>query len=86
MSEAAQTARSILRLRAVSEKIGFGKSAIYDKLNPKSPRFDPTFPRPVKIGPRAVGFIAAEIDQWIDHCIQESRCQHPAAISARTPA
>lgn len=56
----------ILRLRQVTEKIGLGRSAIYDRLDARSPRHDPTFPRPVTLGGgRAIGFVKSEVDDWL---------------------
>ncbi|WP_443006648.1 AlpA family phage regulatory protein [Serratia sp. MMO-24] len=48
----------ILRLRAVVQKIGIARSTIYDWINPKSPRYDPTFPRQVQLGQKSVGWLA----------------------------
>jgi prophage regulatory protein len=36
------------------------RSTIYDLL-----RDDPSFPKPVRIGRRAVGWIESEIDTWL---------------------
>lgn len=35
----------ILRLPTVIERIGIGRSTIYDWITPTSPRYDPTFPK-----------------------------------------
>jgi prophage regulatory protein len=64
---------NVLRIPACSKKIGLKRSAIYDKLTPKSPRYDPTFPRPIRLGARAVGFLEAELDTWLDARIAASR-------------
>ncbi len=58
----------IVRRREVEKLTGLSRSAIYERLNPKSRYFDPTFPRPVKLGLRAVGWRVDEIAAW-----QESR-------------
>lgn len=50
-------ATRILRLPSVKERSGLSRSTIYD---PHS-----NFPKPVKLGPRAVGWIEAEVDEWI---------------------
>lgn len=55
----------ILRFDGATAKLNASRSAIYDWLNPKSPRHDPTFPRPVRIGARAVGFLEHELDAWL---------------------
>lgn len=54
----------IVRRREVEKLTGLSRSAIYERLNPKSPYFDPTFPRPVKLGLRAVGWRVGEITTW----------------------
>ena len=63
-AQAAETYR-ILRHRDVQAKIGVARSTIYDWINPKSPRFDVAFPKPVKIGLNSVGWLESEIDNWI---------------------
>jgi prophage regulatory protein len=60
---------TIIRRQQVEARTGLSRSAIYARLrrNPKRPHdYDPTFPRPVQIGPRAVGWIASEVDAWIE--------------------
>ena len=48
----------ILRLPAVIAKTGLRRSAIYRRIK------DGDF-RPVRLGPRAIGFFESEIDAWI---------------------
>ena len=55
----------VLRLKHVQERVGLGRSTIYDRMNPKSPRYDETFPKPIKLGIAAIGWVEAEIDAWI---------------------
>ncbi|AYM91576.1 AlpA family phage regulatory protein [Serratia sp. 3ACOL1] len=55
----------VLRLPAVALKTGLSRSTIYDWMNPKSPRFDSTFPRPRSLGSQSVGWLEAELDEWI---------------------
>ncbi|ECU7299338.1 AlpA family phage regulatory protein, partial [Salmonella enterica subsp. enterica serovar Typhimurium var. 5-] len=47
------------------DKTGLSRSTIYDWINPKSPRYDPTFPKQRRLGLQSVGWIEAEIDEWI---------------------
>nr|WP_330220786.1 AlpA family transcriptional regulator [Pseudomonas frederiksbergensis] len=56
----------ILRLKQVQERVGLGRSTIYDRINPKSPRYDSSFPKPIKLGVSAVGWIEANITTWIE--------------------
>lgn len=55
----------ILRMRAVVAKLGVARSTIYDWLNPKSPRYDATFPKQRRLGQQSVGWMEAELDQWL---------------------
>jgi prophage regulatory protein len=56
----------ILRLKQLTERIGLGRSTIYDRMNVQSPRYDPTFPKPIKLGASAIGWIDSEITTWIE--------------------
>ena len=69
----ADMANAILRLPALSKKIGYQRSAIYEKLDPSSPRYDSTFPKPIRLGQRAIGFLESEADDWISARIEASR-------------
>ncbi len=55
----------VLRMRQVQERLGLGRSTIYDRMDPESPRYDSTFPRPISLGSAAVGWIESEINQWL---------------------
>lgn len=58
----------IIRRRQVEARTGLSRSTIYARItpNPKRPsHYDPTFPKPVAIGSRSVGWIASEVDAWI---------------------
>ncbi len=50
---------NILRLPAVMEKVGLSRSSIYSRVRAG------TFPKPVQLGERAVGWLESEIDEWI---------------------
>jgi prophage regulatory protein len=68
MAAQIQNALTILRRKQVEARTGLSRSAIYAKLrhNPRRPGdFDPTFPKPVSVGARAVGWLESEIEQWL---------------------
>jgi prophage regulatory protein len=65
MTTATDSILKILRLRQVQERIGLSRSTIYDRINPKSPRFDSSFPRPVKLGASAIGWFESGITEWL---------------------
>lgn len=73
MAAQIQTALSILRRKQLESRIGLSRSAIYDKINPKSPRYDATFPKPISLGTEAVGWIESEVSAWIESRISVSR-------------
>jgi prophage regulatory protein len=58
-------ATTILRRYQVEARTGLSRSTIYDRINQKSPRHDPLFPRPIKLGGSAIGFIESEVEAWI---------------------
>lgn len=67
---------TIIRRHQVQACTGLSRSAIYAKLrlNPKRPGdYDPTFPHPISLGSRAVGWVKGEVDAWISARVQQSR-------------
>jgi prophage regulatory protein len=62
----------ILRLPAVKARTGISRSTIYQHVA------DGSFPRPVSLGARAVGWVESDIEGWISRKIKESRDSSPA--------
>ena len=60
-------AYNILRLPAVKARTGLSRSTIYNRIA------EGNFPEPVSLGGRAVGWIEAEIQDWLEERIQASR-------------
>lgn len=58
---------NILRLPAVKARTGLSRSTIYLRISEGS------FPKPVSLGGRAVGWIEAEVDDWLNQQIEVSR-------------
>jgi prophage regulatory protein len=58
---------TILRLPAVKASTGLSRSTIYLRVA------EGTFPRPVSLGGRAVGWLEAEIQEWLQRQIDLSR-------------
>jgi len=76
MSAQTQSALTIIRRKQVEARTGLSRSSIYARLrqNPKRPGdYDPTFPKPISIGVKAIGWIEAEIDAWLTAQIEKSR-------------
>ncbi len=66
----------ILRRHEVERRTGMGRSAIYAKLTPNPNRpneYDPTFPKPIRLGSQAVGWVESELEDWITAQIAKSR-------------
>lgn len=57
-----QTTKTILRLPQVISRTGLSKTTIYEL----SKNIDNPFPTPIKLSERASGWLAHEIDAWID--------------------
>lgn len=58
----------LIRLPVVRKRLAdVGRSTIYDWMNPNSPRYDPSFPIPIKLSftGGAIAWIEQEIDEWL---------------------
>jgi prophage regulatory protein len=59
MSKTNQGKHSILRRRQVEARTGLSRSTIYLYIQ------EGTFPKPINLGTRAVGWLENEIDKWL---------------------
>ena len=60
-------AHQILRLPQVKSRTGLSRSTIYLKVSCGE------FPPPVSLGARSVGWVEAEVNEWLEHRIKASR-------------
>lgn len=67
MSNTIHLGLAILRCKQVQARTGLARSTIY--LNIKSG----TFPRPVPLGVRAVGWLESEVSEWIAERVRIAR-------------
>ena len=58
---------TILRIPEVKRYTGLSRSTIYLRIA------EGTFPKPISLGGRAVGWLEAEIQQWLEQRIEASR-------------
>jgi prophage regulatory protein len=65
MSQAIQNKHSVLRLSQVMFKSGLSRSSIYQQIS------EGTFPKQFNLGPRAVGWLESDIQDWINARIQQ---------------
>lgn len=59
----------IFRFKDVIKQVNISRGTIYLHIKKG------TFPKPIKLGPRAVGFLCSDIDKWIDERIEASKPQ-----------
>ncbi|USP12326.1 AlpA family phage regulatory protein [Aeromonas dhakensis] len=45
--------------------LGISRSSLYDRLSTSSPRFDPCFPKPVRLGKNSIGWLEHEVEEWL---------------------
>ena len=64
MADASQPPYCILRRKQVEVRTGLSRSTIYARINAG------TFPAPVSLGPRAVGWIEGEVQRWLSDRIE----------------
>jgi prophage regulatory protein len=62
-----QNALTILRRKQVQARTGLSRSTIYQRIAEGS------FPKPVSLGPRAVGWLESEIEAGLASRVEESR-------------
>lgn len=67
MAQQIREALAILRRKQVEARTGLSRSTIYLRIS------EGTFPKPVNLGARAVGWLEAEIDGWLASRVEESR-------------
>lgn len=57
----------IVRLPTVKEITGLSRSSIYLRMSKKE------FPQSISLGDRAIGWLEADIEQWLEQCIAASK-------------
>ncbi len=74
MAKADPTGTRVLRRRDMEARLRLSRSTIYDRINPLSPRYDATFPKPIRLGGgAAVGWVEHEVEAWLQSQIAASR-------------
>ena len=58
---------SIMRLSAVMANTGLSRSTVYLRMSEGS------FPKPISLGGRTVGWIESEVNDWLNRQIESSR-------------
>jgi prophage regulatory protein len=71
---ATNVTNAILRLPDVKTRTGLSRSTIYLRVS------EGTFPEPIKLGDRAVGWIESEVEEWLQQLIEASRARFRASV------
>jgi prophage regulatory protein len=69
-------AETILRLPDVKARTGLSRTTIHNRV------VDGSFPKPIKIGLRAIGWLESDINKWIT--LQVKRSRNPLYSTARS--
>ena len=64
----------MLPLKQVVHYTGLSSTTIYDMLDKRSNRYDPTFPIQVKLSKGRVAWVESEVAQWIEGKIAARIC------------
>lgn len=56
---------AILKMPDVINRTGISRAVIYARVG------DGSFPKPIKLGPRAIGWVEAEIEEWLQARVQQ---------------
>lgn len=86
MQKIAPTQTRAIRLPAVKNITGLGRTSVLNKCDPTHRHYDPTFPKPMKLGARAIAWPEAEVIAWVESVFAgRAQCQpqQPTAITAK---
>jgi prophage regulatory protein len=61
----------LLRLPAVLDRVGLGRSRVYDLVK------DGKFPAPVHLSARAIAWVESEVDSWCQDRVNERDAEAP---------
>ena len=62
------TRSRLIRLPEVLDRVPLSRTSIYARVN------DGTFPKPIKLGPRAVAWLESAVEDWISNRVNQGQC------------
>ena len=65
---------TILRFPQVKARVGKSRSSIYAAIS------EGTFPQPISLGPRSVGWLQEKIQSWLSARVEQSRSRVPSKV------
>ena len=64
---AAAPAPGFLRIKQAMQHLSIGRAKLYDLINN-----DPTFPEPIRLSSKCVGWMPRQLDAWLESKLSES--------------
>lgn len=64
---------------------GLSRSAIYDRMDQKSPRYAEDFPKSFSLSGGAVGWFKNEVDAWLEACATNAKSGTPSRKTTPSP-
>lgn len=61
----------IISTKEVLKITSLSRTSHFEKLNRSSRSYDPTYPRPLKLGARSVGYVEQEVINWVKLKMEE---------------
>ncbi|MGC9386440.1 MAG: helix-turn-helix transcriptional regulator [Hydrogenovibrio sp.] len=56
----------LLNLNNLVKMLNISRSTIYRKIKPNAKQYDPTFPKPIKVGQKAIRWRLSDVEKWLD--------------------
>lgn len=63
----------LMSLKDLIKKIALSRSTIYRKLKDGSQFYDPTFPKPIRIGGTSSRWVLSEVEEWLEAQLNASK-------------
>lgn len=63
----------VIKIGEVLEMTSLSRATHFAKLKKGSGRYDPSYPRPIKLGIRSVGYVEKEVLAWIESRMEARR-------------
>lgn len=58
---------TVIRMSQLTKLVGLSRSMIYLKINSASRYFDESFPKPIRLGQKAVGWLLSDVYRYINN-------------------
>ena len=73
MEEGTQRPNRLIRWPEVQKRVGLSHSQVYKLMASVGPDGSSAFPKQIKLGERASGWLESEIDDWINYRVETHR-------------